>query len=209
MGLQSVLTGSGIGAIAFSLASKDLAQHIVGGFVIQTWDAFDVGDDIKLGDGTEGTVLKIGLVETEIVGYDNISIKIPNSQLTSQRVSNLSRIKRSRVEQLLRFKYSDLDLLPLVLDDIKDEIKTTCSPKLILDGSKPFRSALTGYQADHIQAVVSCHFDIPPGTCEYVDCRQEVLLAIARALEKNNVTFALPSIVYKTSGSSIRRTIDQ
>lgn len=58
MGLQSVLSAGGVGALVFSLASKDLAESIVGGFVLQAWDAFDVGDDVKLGDGTEGTVKK-------------------------------------------------------------------------------------------------------------------------------------------------------
>jgi hypothetical protein len=32
----------------------------------------DVGDDVKLGDGTEGTK-KIGLVETEIIATDSIT----------------------------------------------------------------------------------------------------------------------------------------
>jgi len=197
MGLQSVLAGSGVGALVFSLASKDLAQQIVGGFVIQAWDAFEVGDDVRLGDSTEGTVKKIGLVETEIVGWDNVPVRIPNSQLTSQRVSNLSLIKRSRVFQSLRFKYSDLDKLPRVLDDIKDQIRQSC-PELIVDGSKPFQAILTAYEADHISAVVNCHFEIPLASGKFAENRQQVLLAIARALEKNSVSFALPSIEYQS-----------
>lgn len=90
MGFQSVFAASGVGALVFSLASKDLAEQIVGGVILQAWDAFDVGDDVRLGDGTEGAIKKIGLVETEIMGYDNISIKIPNSSFTSQRISNIS-----------------------------------------------------------------------------------------------------------------------
>jgi len=197
MGLQSVIAGSGVGALVFSLASKDLAQALIGGFIVQAWDAFEVGDDIRLGDGTEGTVKQIGLVETEIIGYDNIAIKIPNSQLTNTRVSNLSRIQRSRVFQTLRFSYADLPKLPKLLDDIKSEIRASC-PKLITDGSKPFQGILTAYEADHIQATVNCHFDIPPSTGEFAENRQEVLLAISRALERNEVRFALPSIVYRS-----------
>ena len=198
MGLQSVLAGGGVGALVFSLASRELATNIVGGFVVQTWDAFNVGDDVKLGDGTEGTVTVIGLVETEICGYDNIAIKIPNSQLFSQRVSNISRIKRSQVKQLVRLKYSDIKKLRTILEDIKGMIRDSC-PKLITDGSKPFRAVLTGYEPDHIQAEVNCHFEIPPGSAEFVENREQVLLAIARAMEKNNADFALPSIIsYKT-----------
>lgn len=64
-------------------------------YFLQAWDAFKEGDDILLGDGTAGTVNKIGLVETELVGYDNVAIRIPNSELATQRVSNMSRISLS------------------------------------------------------------------------------------------------------------------
>ena len=197
MGIQSLLAGSGVGALAFSLASKDLAQQIVGGFVIQAWDAFHVGDDILLGDGTAGTVTKIGLVETELVGYDNIAVRIPNSQLSSERVSNMSRIKLSRVYQTIRLQYSDLDKLPDILNDIKLEIQSSC-PALILDGSKPFQALLSEYKNDHVEAFINCHFAIPPGSDEYFNNRQQVLLAIARALKKSDVKIALPAIVYQT-----------
>jgi small-conductance mechanosensitive channel len=202
MGLRSVLAGGGFGAIIFSLASQNLAQQIVSGFMVQSWDAFDVGDDVRLGDGIEGTIKKIGLVETEIVGFDNIAVRIPNAQLATQRVSNLSRIHRSQFRQELRFSYDDLEKLPFVLDDIKSEIKASC-PKLILDGSKPFQAVLSSYENDHVQAIINCHFDIAPGSSEFVDNRQQALLAIARAIRKNEIKFALPSIYYQTNGNSI------
>jgi small-conductance mechanosensitive channel len=200
MGLRSVLSAGGVGALVFSLASKDLAENIVGGFVLQAWDAFDVGDDVKLGDGTEGTVKKVGLVETEIVGYDSINVRIPNAQL-SQRISNLSRIKQSRVKQPLRFKYSDLDKLPDALNAIKKEIQASC-PKLITV-DKPFHAVMTQYEPDHIQAVVICHFEIAPGTTEFMDNRQQMLLSVAKAVKESGVEFALPSIEYKTNDSSL------
>ena len=195
MGIQSIIAGSGVGALVFSLASKDLASALVSGFIVQAWDAFEVGDDVRLGDGTEGTVKKIGLVETELQSFDNIVQRIPNSQLTNTRVSNLSRMNKSRVNQKLRFKYQDLSKLPKVLDDIKSEI-ADCCPQLISDGSKPFQALLVEYAPDHISAVVNCHFTIPVASREYADNRQKVLLAIARAVERNGVSFALPSIVY-------------
>lgn len=201
MGLQSVFAASGVATLFFSLATKDLAEQIVGGFVIQAWDAFEIGDDVKLGDGTEGTVTQIGLVETQIQQYDNIVVQIPNSSLYKQRVSNLSRVKRSQVEQVLRFKYADLPTVPVVLADIKEEISASC-PKLVTDGTRPFRAVLTKYESDHISTAVLCHFDIPPGSAEFVDNREQVLLAIARAMEKNEVELALPSILYRTSTES-------
>ncbi|KAI2509764.1 mechanosensitive ion channel [Fragilaria crotonensis] len=204
MRLQSIFAAGSLGAITFSLASRDLAENIVAGVVLQAWDAFEEGDDIRLGDGSEGTVLKIGLVETELCGYDNIVTMIPNSQLAKERVSNMSRITRSRFRQALRFQYKDIDKLPKILGDILEAIRVTCSPSLITDGSKPFQAVLTKYEPDHIEAQVTCHFAVPPGSGDYVILRQSVLLAIAKAMQMNQAEFALPSINYKvddTNGS--------
>lgn len=195
-GMQAFLSGSGIFALVFSLASKDLAEGIVGGFAVQAWDAFTKGDIILLGDGTEGVVQEIGLVETHIKGYDSVVTRIPNGQLTTARVSNLSRSKRSRVVQNLRFKYEDLEKLPAVLEEIKQEIRLSC-PKTVTDGSAAFYAFLDEYKADHIAALVIANFDIPPRCLEYKLNRQECLLAIARAMKKHGVSFAIPSIEYQ------------
>lgn len=198
-GIPAMLSAGGVGALAISLASRSLLEQIVGGVSLQAYNGFEEGDLIMLGDGTEGFVRKIGLVETQIAGYDNIVIRVPNGQFVNQRVSNLSRMDRCRVKQTLRFKYSDLKKLKGALESIKLEIYGAC-PKLITDGSKPFYAVLDSYEEDHLLGVVVCHFDgIPPRGPEYVNNRQEVLFAIARALEKNDVGFALPSIVYRTA----------
>lgn len=199
MGLESVFAAGGVGALVFSLASKDLAEQIVGGFAIQAWDAFEVGDCIQLGDGTEGVVRKIGLVETQIVGYDHVPIRIPNAQLSRMRVSNLDRIPICRVRQVLRFRYADLDRIHVVLKAIRDQIQSSC-PKLITDGSYPFRAVLSSYESDHIQATVDCHFRIAHASAESVENKEQVLLAIAKAMREEEVAFALPSVYVDGDG---------
>ena len=196
-GLQSILSMGGVGALVFSLASKDLAENVVGGFALNAWDAFSVGDIVMLGDGTEGTVQEVGLIETHIKGHDNIVTRIPNGQLTTARVSNLSRLERSRCFQTLRFKYKDLDKLEEVLRDIKLEIKQAC-PKTITDGSAAFFAVLEEYKADHISALVIANFEINPRSLEFFENRQQFVLAIARAMKKHHVEFAIPSIQYNT-----------
>ena len=202
MGLQSIFAASGVSALVFSLASKGLVEQIVSGFVVQAWDAIEEGEYVRLGDGTEGTVETIGLAETHLMGTDNISVRIPNSQLAGQRVSNLSRMTRTQVKQILRFKYSDLEKLPMVLEDIKRGIQANC-PKLITDGSKPFQALLTQYEADHVQAVINCHFDIEPTSGESAEMRQMVMLSIAEATKRNDIEFAIPSIFYRTGEGGI------
>ena len=201
IGVQSVLSAGGVGALAFSLASQDLAQGLVGGLAVQAWDAFTVGEIVLLDDGTEGTITEIGLVETHVKGYDAVVTRIPNKQLTTARVSNLSRVKTSRIVQPLRFAYHDLEKLPAVLERIKQEIQTSC-PTVITDGSSAFLAVLEEYRADHIGGLVIANFKIPPRTLEFMNNRQECLLAIARAMKAHDVAFAMPVMEYRGSTSS-------
>jgi len=79
----------------------------------------------------------------------------------------------------------------MIVTIFSEEIEASC-PKLDR-GSAMLKS----YEADHIQTEVNYHFDIPPGNVvEYGSNREQVLLAIGRAIEKNNVTFAIPAINY-------------
>lgn len=129
-------------------------------------------------------------------GYDEIIVKVPNSEIAHQRTCNISRMPRCQVTQTLRFNYEDLNELPDVLASIKDEIIEAC-PALITDGSRPFRAHWREYQDDHLQVVVDCHFNIPPTGNVYWDNRQAVLEAIARGAAKHNVQFAIPSSLSK------------
>ena len=173
---------------------KHTAEQIVGGFSLNAWEALDIGDRVRLGDGTAGTVLEIGLVETLIRGYDNIVTRIPNSQLTSARICNLSRVKQSRVKQMLRFKYSDIDKLPALFDDIKVEVRLSC-PKLVIKG-KSFHTVIKSFEPDHLSCFASAHFDIPPASSEFINNRHAFLLAINRAMQRHKISFALPTIVH-------------
>lgn len=194
-GMQSVLSMGGLGALVFSLASQDLAEGLVGEFALNAWDAFDVGDNILLGDGTEGIVREVGLIETHIQGYDSAVTRIPNGQLTTARLCNLSRVSKSRVVQNIRFKYSYLNKLPAVLEEIKLEIQKNC-PTVITDGSAALFAVLEKYEADHISGLIIANFAIPPRTIEFNDRRQQFVLSIAWAVEKHRVQFAVPSIEY-------------
>lgn len=117
-------------------------------------------------------------------------VTVPNADLAGEHVSNLSRIQRSQVKQMLRFEYKDVDKLPEVLEKIKEEIKVAC-PQLISDGSRPFRVHFTSYGPDHCEVRVNAHFDIKPVGDDYWNNRQAVLLAIQKAVKKHDMEFAI------------------
>ena len=196
--LNSFFAASGVSAIVFSLASKGMIEQMVGGLLLQAWDAIEVGEKVRLGDGTEGTIVRIGLVETEVMGGDHVPIRVPNSQIIGKRVHMFSKVSKSKVKQTLRFKYSDLSKLPNLLKDIKQEIIVACQEKMLGEPDV----LLANYEADHLQVSVSCSFDFKPDSPEYDATKQRALFAIAKAVKKNDVEFALPAIQYETKNNN-------
>ena len=125
------------------------------------------------------------LLNLQIQNSDDVVVAIPNSQLTGQRVYNLSRTPHSQVQQTLRIRYEDASKIPLLLETIKEEIRNDCD-KLI---PGRLRAHWSNFEDDHLQVVVDAHFSIKPTGVAYHDNRQKVLQAIYRAVKKTGVNF--------------------
>lgn len=132
-------------------------------------------------------MVQIGWLETLFRGSDNIETRVPNALLSSQKISNVSRVKICQVEQTLRFRYEDARKLPKIMNDIKDEVLASC-PHVITDAAiRPFRIYWTDFKEDHLEVMVNTHHKIVPNSDEYYVNRQNMLSAILRAVEKNDV----------------------
>lgn len=135
MAMRGLFAFGSVGTLAFTLASQGLLTQLMsGGFLIFS-NKMNVGDYVTFGDNVAGTVTKLGWFDTTLRGADNTVTRIPNAGLASQNISNLSRVRQCQVAQTLRFHYEDVDVLPAVLDSIKEEIKRSC-PRLITDGTR-------------------------------------------------------------------------
>lgn len=80
-------------------------------------------------------------------------------------------------------------------------------PKLITD-SRAFRVNWREIEKDHLTLNVDAHFNVPAAGTPYWDNRQEVMMAIARAAERNKVEFAIPRVEVK-NGQSIEQAVNQ
>jgi len=106
------------------------------------------------------------------------------------------------VSQQLCFRFQDADKLPKALEDIKDEIRTAC-PDVIDDGTRPFRAFWTGYGKTGLEVTVEAHFRIKLLGNDFWVNRQNMLMAINRAVHKNKIEFSvidqeILSAIYKT-----------
>ena len=144
--------------------------------------------------------IALGFLRTKIQKYDSTVLDIPNAQLGGQRVINISRTKISRVVTTLRFEYKDVQKIPEALALVKEEIAASC-PKLIVE-KKPFRAVISGFERDHVEATVSCSFEVTPMGEEFCQQREQMYLAIDRGVSKSEIRFARPIYQLQLQGSS-------
>lgn len=77
----------GIGSVAIGFAFKDILQNLLAGILILVRQPFEVGDQIVVSGGHEGTVERIETRATLIRTYDNRRVVIPNSDIYTDSVT--------------------------------------------------------------------------------------------------------------------------
>ena len=103
--LGALLTGLGLGGLAFALAAQETLANLFGGLTIMMDKPFNVGDYIQF-SGIEGTVEDIGFRSTRIRTPDHTVVTVPNSSIAKEKVTNCSRRDRRRVRFSLPVKYN-------------------------------------------------------------------------------------------------------
>jgi small-conductance mechanosensitive channel len=191
--LKSLFAVSGASTVIFSLAVKDVAIEVVSGLALQASDKVYEGEKVLFGNGLKGTVDQIGLFETLIRDSSEMVTAVPNKELSNQRLTNISRNKFSQVKQKIHFGYGDLDKLPMLLLEIRREIKESC-PEVVTDGSKPFRTYFHSFEDCYLEVVVDVRMTVTPDSDYYYQSREQVLFAIGRAVDRMNMKFAVLSL---------------
>ncbi|CAJ1945094.1 unnamed protein product [Cylindrotheca closterium] len=187
--VRSLVAVGGLSSIVIGLALKEPVSQMLQGALMMASNKFHRNESIRLGDGTQGKVVDIGLLETTIMGGDDITVKIPHSKMTGQKFSNISRMQRSQAKFELQFHFEDLVRIDDIVQALKEEIRSAC-PKLITDGSRPFRVMWTDIATNHILVTIDTHHYVPPSSGAYWEARGAVLSAISRALVKTKGKFA-------------------
>ena len=142
--LVAVLSVAGL---ALSLSVQNLLTNFFSGIMLLINKPFKEGDFVELGDKI-GTVKNIGFFNTVLNTPDNISISIPNGDLTSAAVKNYSLEQNRRVD--LTFSASYNEPTEAVKKAIEDAIAMYSR---ILADPAPFVRILS-YDASSIKYVV-------------------------------------------------------
>lgn len=100
-----LLTGLGIGGLAFGFAAKDTIENLFGSVAVVLDRPFEVGDWVVIGD-VEGTVEELGFRSTRIRTFYNSQVTVPNSALVRGVVDNYGRRQYRRWKTYIGVQYN-------------------------------------------------------------------------------------------------------
>ena len=101
---SSLLAILSVAGLAVSLSIQDSLSNLASAVVLLTTHPFKVGDFIEVG-GKSGTVRQIGVFHTQIATPDNQLVYLPNSQITSAQITNVTGNALRRIEIIVQASY--------------------------------------------------------------------------------------------------------
>lgn len=196
--VKAILTGLGIGGLAFALAAQDTLANIFGAIVVAVDQPFRLGEVVKI-QGNVGAIEDIGLRSTRIRLTDGSLMVIPNKIVAGETITNLSRFVRRRFEQVIGLTY---DTPPEDLGAVVDEIRgiVTAQPEVDAPGVMVYFRDFTASSLE-IWIVYVCP---DPDFQKAMRCKQRINILIMQALRARNLSFAMPRQTVYLEGEPVR-----
>lgn len=197
--VKAILAGLGIGSLAVALAAQDSLANIFGAIVVAVDQPFRVGETVKIGPNVGG-VEDIGLRSTRIRLVDKSLVIVPNKTVAAETITNLSRFTRRRFEQVIGLKY---DTSPEKMTALVEEIRRiiTSQPEVDAPGVMVYFRDFSASSLD-----IWIVYEMPnPDFQRAMVVKQQINLAIMRAVEARGLSFAFPTQTIELAGPVAER----
>ena len=184
--VTALVTGLGIGGVAFALASKESLENLLGSFTIFFDKPFTVGDTVTLG-GVTGTVEKVGFRSTRIRTFDKSVVTVPNKNIISTELDNLGARPVRRVKFNIGLTYeTSVENIKNIVDDIQKLIDD--HPMTNQEGKVRFLN----FGASSLDIMVLYYVESPDWEV-LIDAQQKINFQIIDIVNKYKCEFAFPS----------------
>ncbi len=162
--------------VAAGLALSGILQNFTSGILILLLKPFRVGDSI-IAQGQEGVVEAIEIFFTVVTTYDNRTVIIPNSKLSNEVITNISREGIRRLDIELKFSFAaDFNQIESVLltsiANIQPILKTPES-----------RIGMNTIEADGFRIIVNVWINAHG----FQDAKLKIQQQLIADLKKNNI----------------------
>ena len=184
--ITALVTGLGIGGVAFALASKESLENLLGSFTIFFDKPFTVGDTVTLG-GVTGTVEKVGFRSTRIRTFDKSIVTVPNKNIISTELDNLGARPVRRVKFNIGLTYdTSVQNIKNIVNDIQSLVDDHSMTNQ--DG----RVRFLNFGASSLDIMVLYYVNSPDWE-SLIDTQQKINYDIIDIVNKYGCEFAFPS----------------
>lgn len=152
--VSSLLAGAGIAGVAIGMGAQGFLSDLVNGFFILLERQLDVGDNVRLTNGSikiAGIVSSVGIRTTQVLDFDGTLHFVPNRNITV--VSNLSRGDMRVLVDIPLDANTDLDKIYQIITQVNQAEQenhpevltgpTIIGPQIEKNGRYSFRIAMT------------------------------------------------------------------
>ncbi len=195
--IVSLVTGLGIGGLAFALAAKETLENLLGSFTIFLDKPFLVGDQVRVGS-VEGVVESIGFRSTRIRSLDKMLVTMPNKRMVDTELINDTerKFRRSRFVLGLRYDTKKENMLGLIRD-LREYLEK--HPQVEPTPTVNFST----FSPSTMDVLVVAIMRIPDRD-QFAAAQEVINFKVLELMEKNDCQFAFP-----TSTVLIERTEEQ
>ncbi|MDD4662104.1 MAG: mechanosensitive ion channel family protein, partial [Candidatus Pacebacteria bacterium] len=184
--IGALLAGAGIIGIAIAFALKEVLADLFACFSIYFDKPFEVGDYVVLEGNRNGTIKKIGLRTTRIETLRGEELVVSNRKLTESFLRNYKKMKKRRV-------------------NIEVSIDPKTSLKNLEKGKEIIKKIIEKQEETEVKWVIVLPFNGNSWTYDivysmntksyskYMTVREDIVLSIRKAFEKEKIKFALNS----------------
>jgi small-conductance mechanosensitive channel len=183
MGLQltALLGAAGIVGIAVGFASQTSMSNLISGIFLISEKPFAVGDVIRVGE-TVGVVLSVDLLSVKVRKFDNQFVRIPNQQIISTELTNITRFPIRRMDIKLSVAYKeDVKRVSSILIDI-----ATDNP-YCLDEPAPL-VVFTDFGDSALEFLFALWFEKP----DYLNLKNSIMQQIKERFDNEGIEIPFP-----------------
>lgn len=176
--IPALITGLGIGGVAIALAAKESVENFFAAFTLLSDKPFQTGDSIKIGD-LEGVIESIGFRSTRLRNADGSVFVIPNKNLVSQTLENLTQrdVRRVRVPVNVRYRLAP-GALQQMIADMKEMVRKTAH---VVD---PVEVTVETFGENSFQVMIAYHLPFPLTGTTLNTVKQEINLQLFEIVDK-------------------------
>jgi MscS family membrane protein len=186
--VTAVLTGLGIGGLAFALGAQDSLKNLFGSFTLIADRPFVVGESVKIGNHEVGVVETVGLRSTHIRTTNDTVLIVPNSNLTTLEITNYGRRRYRYYTTRIGLAYSTP---PELLIEFRDGIQKVIRRQECTRKDK-IEVAINELAASAIEILVVVYFEVADQHQELV-ARDALILDILRLATELGIELAYPT----------------